>query len=199
MFLRTFMGLLLSIVISASVGVSQVTRALAKPDGSKPGPVVAVGDEAPDFTLEDLDGNPVTLSAARGKSPTVVVFYRGYWCPFCGRQLSELRSLPKANEKIRLLAVSVDDHDMTKALVEKIAADGNGPVTYTMLSDPGHKVIDAYGLHDPAYDGTKFDGIPHPAVYVIDKNGRVVWAKVESDYKIRPSNADIRAALDKLN
>jgi len=31
------------------------------------------------------------------------------------------------------------------------------------LSDPGHKIIDAYGLHDPAYDGKRFDGIPHPA------------------------------------
>ena len=67
-----------------------------------------------------------------------------------------------------------------------------------MLSDPAHKVIDAYGLHDPAYDGTKFDGIPHPTVYVIDKNGRVAWAKVETDYKVRPSNTDIRAALESL-
>jgi hypothetical protein len=35
-------------------------------------------------------------------------------------------------------------------------------------------------------------------VIVIDKNGRVAWAKVESDYKVRPSNADIRAALQLL-
>src|SRR5258705_247907 len=80
-----------------------------------------------------------------------------------------------------------------------LGSAGNGPVNYTMLSDPGHKIIDAYGLHDPAYDGKRFDGIPHPAVYVIDKNGRVAWAKVESDYKVRPSNADIRAALESLN
>ena len=68
-----------------------------------------------------------------------------------------------------------------------------------MLSDPDHKVIDRYGLHDPTYDGSKFDGIPHPAVYVIDKEGRVAWSKVESDYKIRPSNADILAAIAGLN
>ena len=160
---------------------------------------VSVGEEAPDFTLEDMQGNHVALSAAKGKAPTVLVFYRGYWCPFCAHQLSELRSLLKANESVRLLAISVDDHEKTKQLMEKIAADGNGPVNYTMLSDPGHQVIDAYGLHDPAYDGKRFDGIPHPAVYVIDKNGRVAWAKVESDYKVRPSNADIRAALESLN
>ncbi|HSE24439.1 MAG TPA: peroxiredoxin family protein [Pyrinomonadaceae bacterium] len=160
---------------------------------------VSVGEQAPDFTLEDIQGKQVSLSETRGKLPTVLVFYRGHWCPFCAHQLAELRSLLKADEQVRVLAVSVDDHEKTKQLIDKIAADGNGAVNYKMLSDPGHKVIDAYGLHDPAYDGTKFDGIPHPTVYVIDKNGRVAWAKVETDYKVRPSNADIRAALEALN
>jgi len=112
--------------------------------------------------------------------------------------LAELRSLLKPNEQVRLLAVSVDDHEKSKQLVEKIAADGKGAVTYPLLSDPNHKVIDAYGLHDPAYEGKRFDGIPHPAVYVIDKNGRVAWTKIESDYKLRPSNEDIRAGLASL-
>jgi cytochrome oxidase Cu insertion factor (SCO1/SenC/PrrC family) len=40
---------------------------------------VAVGEVAPDFTLEDQSHNKITLSAARGKSPVVLVFYRGYW------------------------------------------------------------------------------------------------------------------------
>lgn len=40
---------------------------------------VAVGDIAPDFTLRDQNGNTLTLSDARGKSPVVLVFYRGYW------------------------------------------------------------------------------------------------------------------------
>jgi peroxiredoxin len=66
------------------------------------------------------------------------------------------------------------------------------------LSDPDHKIIDAYGLRDPAYEGQKVYGIPHPAVYVINKQGKVVWAKVESDYKQRPTNEEIRAALDSL-
>lgn len=40
---------------------------------------VAAGEVAPDFTLQDQSGNKVTLSNARGKSPVVLVFYRGYW------------------------------------------------------------------------------------------------------------------------
>jgi len=100
---------------------------------------------------------------------------------------------------VSLIAVSVDDQEKLKQLAEKIAADGKGPLTYSLLSDPDHRVIDTYGLHDPAYDGQRFAGIPHPAVFVIDKSGRVAWARIESDYKIRPSNEDIRAALASLN
>ena len=199
MLLKILATLLFSTVLLASEGISHVMPFLVERDAIDVRPAVAVGEQAPDFTLTDLDGNQVTISSWRGQSATVLVFYRGYWCPYCARQLAELRTLLKANQRIRLLAVSVDDADQTRELVRKITSDGNGPVTYTMLSDPGHKVIDAYGLHDPTYDGTKFEGIPHPAVYVIDKNGTVTWAKVESDYKIRPSNSDIRAALDKLN
>lgn len=40
---------------------------------------VQIGDSAPDFTLTDLNGATVTLSAVRKKRPTVLVFYRGYW------------------------------------------------------------------------------------------------------------------------
>ena len=199
MWLRGLAGVVLLLVSLAQANLSQTYTRNSKVDDAKRIEPVRNGDEAPDFTLEDLQGNPVTLSEARGKTATVVVFYRGYWCPFCARQLAELRSLAKGKEQIRVLAISVDDHETTKKFIEKISSDGNGSVNYTMLSDPDHKVIDKYGLHDPSYDGTKFDGIPHPAVYVIDTAGRVAWSKVESDYKVRPSNADILAALENLN
>ena len=81
-------------------------------------------------------------------------------------------------------------------MIAKVAADGRGTLNFPILSDPDHKVIDAYGLHDPAYDGGKFAGIPHPAVYLIGKTGRVAWVKVEQNYRERPTNADIRAAID---
>ena len=198
MWLRVFTGVVLLVTLAQASLSQSYTRSSTVDDAKRIEPV-RNGEEAPDFTLEDLQGNTVTLSDARGKTATVVVFYRGYWCPFCARQLAELRLLAKGNEQIRVLAISVDDHETTKKFIEKIGSDGNGSVNYTMLSDPDHKVIDKYGLHDPSYDGTKFDGIPHPAVYVIDKAGRVAWSKVESDYKVRPSNADIRAALENLN
>ena len=102
------------------------------------------------------------------------------------------------NEKVKLFAISVDPPDVSKTFADKIASDGKGAVNFALLSDPNHKIIDIYGLRDPAYEGQKVYGIPHPAVYVINKQGKVVWAKVEFDYKQRPTNEEIRAALDSL-
>ncbi len=59
----------------------------AQPQSSGNAPVAAAprsapvqaGEIAPDFTLEDQKGQKVTLSAARGQAPVVLVFYRGYW------------------------------------------------------------------------------------------------------------------------
>ena len=99
---------------------------------------------------------------------------------------------------MRLYVVSTDKPEQSRDFAAKIAADGKGGIAFPLLSDPDHRVIDGYGLRDPAYTGQKFEGIPRPSVYVIDKAGRVAWAKVEEDYKQRPTNQEIRAALDGL-
>ena len=99
---------------------------------------------------------------------------------------------------MKLFAISVDPPDVSKNFAEKIGSDGRGAINFPFLSDPERKTIDAYGLRDPAYEGQKVYGIPHPAVYGIDRQGKVAWAKIESDYKLRPTNEEIRAALESL-
>jgi len=112
--------------------------------------------------------------------------------------LAALRSLLKESENVKLYAISIDAPEVSKKFAEKIAADGKGQLNFPLLSDPEHKIIDLYGLLDPSYKGQDVYGIPHPAVYVIDKSGRVSWAKIESNYRERPVNSEIRAALDAL-
>ena len=97
-----------------------------------------------------------------------------------------------------IYAISIDTPAESKEFAELLGSDGRGPIRFPLLSDAGHRTIDAYGLRDPAYDSKDYDGIPHPAVYVIDKSGLVVWMKVEANYRVRPTNIDIRAALDSL-
>lgn len=104
----------------------------------------------------------------------------------------------REKEAVDVYAISVDPPAQSKSLIQKLASDGKGAVPFQILSDAGHKTVDAYGLYDPAYAGQPIDGVPHPAVYVIGKDGTVVWAKVEEDYRERPSNDEIRKALDGL-
>jgi len=67
---------LLPIILLISIGVCANAHSAYYTQRTDP---VAVGEVAPDFTLEDQSGQKVTLSDARGKSPVVLVFYRGYW------------------------------------------------------------------------------------------------------------------------
>ena len=60
------------------VSVAMCTNAQS-PNQTQRNTPVAVGDAAPDFTLEDQNGKKITLSDSRGKNPVVLVFYRGYW------------------------------------------------------------------------------------------------------------------------
>ena len=92
----------------------------------------------------------------------------------------------------------MDSPEVSQDFAKKISADGKGEIKFSILSDPEHKIIDEYGLRDPAYQGTKYFGIPHPTVYVIDKTGKVAWVKVEANYRERPANEEIRAALNAL-
>ena len=102
------------------------------------------------------------------------------------------------DENVKLYAISVDPPDVSKNFAAKIASDGKAKVGFPLLSDPDHKVIDKYRLRDPAYKGQNVDGIPHPAVYIINKNGKVIWAKIESNYRKRPTNDELRAVLNTL-
>ena len=70
-------SLLLSLASRAPLGTP--TANSQSPSAAARSTPIGVGEMAPDFTLADQDKNQVALSAARGKSPVVLVFYRGYW------------------------------------------------------------------------------------------------------------------------
>src|SRR5262249_50861989 len=52
-----------------------------------PGKALKAGDIAPEFTLPDPDGNPVSSKTLLAKGPLVLTFYRGVWCPYCNFDL----------------------------------------------------------------------------------------------------------------
>jgi len=85
----------------------------------------------------------------------------------------------------------VDGNDDLQMMVDRIAKDGAAP-DITFLSDPGHRVIDRYGLFNATYPRP----VPHPTTLVIDRRGVVRWKFVETNYKVRPTNAQVIEALE---
>lgn len=104
----------------------------------------------------------------------------------------------KRGEAVALWGISMDSAADSLGFSDRIASDGKGPLSFPLLSDPRHAVIDAYALRDPRYARLGQDGIPSPAAYLIDKAGRVAWMRIDRDHRVRPANAEIRAAIDAL-
>ena len=107
-------------------------------------------------------------------------------------QLGELKKLvqDRALSDTQILAVSSElPPDLYKAY-NTITDQGADPVNILFLSDAGHRVIDRYGILNP-----DSKGLPHPATYLIDKKGIVRWKSINVNFRVRPTNEQILAAL----
>ncbi len=130
--------------------------------------LLKAGSPAPDFTLNDLDGKPVTLSSFRGK--TVVLVFWATWCPDCRKEVPDLKALYDKVDKKKVAFVSVSfdrSFDALKNFAKENALPG------TQLFDPlGKKdsqVAASFGIHWI------------PSLYLIDKDGKVVIGTVVLD------------------
>ena len=103
---------------------------------------LAPGDPAPDFTLPDADGQPVSLSSFRGQR-VIVYFYPAALTPGCTKQACDFRdNLADLNAVgITVLGISPDK----PAKLAKFR-DKEG-LTFPLLSDPDHAVLEAYGAY----------------------------------------------------
>jgi peroxiredoxin len=146
-----------------------------------------VGKAPPDFSLQSIEGSQVVLSELRGRG-VMLIFYRGYWCPFCIGHLEDIQSiLPELDEKgIQVIAISPDDIDGLKSMAKRL----DNP--YWFLSDPKLEVIERYGIR-------KDEKLPHPAVVLIDKKGLVQWFYVGENFKQRPSASQLRTVIENLD
>jgi peroxiredoxin len=91
-----------------------------------------------------------------------------------------------------ILAVSIDPPADLQKMIDRISKDDGVAPDFPFLSDPGHRVIDRYGLLNP----NDRRGIPHPTTFVIDRKGVVRWKFIEVNYKIRPTNMQVLEALE---
>jgi peroxiredoxin len=133
-----------------------------------PGPGVAVGDPAPDFTLRDQFGQDVTLSAFRGQKAVALVFFPWAFSNVCSSEMAGIRD--RLDEFLtfdtEVLAISTD---ATYSL--RVFADTDG-LNFPLLSDfwPHGAVASAYGVFDDQL------GVARRSSFVIDRDGIVRWS-----------------------
>jgi len=95
------------------------------------------------------------------------------------------------------MKLSVITYDPVKELSQFAAANG---ITYQLVSDTESTTIIANNLLNPDVpQDTRYYGIPHPAVVVLAGNGEVRNTHVDTDYKVRPTNADVIAMAADVN
>jgi peroxiredoxin len=170
---------------------------------------VKKGDRVPAIVLGNAQGKTVDVGVLARSGPVIISFYRGGWCPYCNL---ELRAFQQVLPDIKaagasLVAISPEKPDDTLSTAEKNA------LTFEVLSDVGQKVGRAFGLVyefseelKSAYKGFGLDipakngavgewALPISATYVIDRDGTIIYAHTDADYRDRADPRDILELL----
>jgi peroxiredoxin Q/BCP len=149
------------------------------------------GEEAPDFELQNQDGEPVRLSSLRG-SPVVLYFYPKADTPGCTTQACGIRDRRGEYEAAgaAVLGVSPDEPKKLRKFADKHRLD------FTLLADTEHEVAEAYGVWaEKSMYGRKYWGNLR-ATFVIDRDGRI--ATVLPKVSPKTHDDEVLAALGEL-
>lgn len=178
------------------------------PDG-----VAVPGSRFPDAVTLRADGSQTTLAAARGNKTTVVVFYRGAWCPYCNIALRVYQQvlLPALQARgVGLIAVSPQHPDGSLSMAEKQSLE------FPVLSDPRNTLARAlgivtqpsdealarqreHGLHIEEYNADETVELPMPTTAIVTADGTLAWIDVHPDHTTRTEPEQVLHALDDLD
>jgi peroxiredoxin len=169
------------------------------------------GDLAPEFTLNDPDGKPVSSRELLAQGPLVLSFYRGVWCPYCNLELQALQAaLGEITARgASLIAIS----PQTAPNSRKSQRDNR--LGFPILSDTKSEVANAFGIRFklqgdlidlyksfkndlPVFNDDPAWVLPMPARYVIGTDGVIAYSEVNPDYTKRPDPNELLPVLDRL-
>lgn len=205
--MRTIVALSATLILSLQVAAAEPATTAGKVMTNAEEVVpIREGATVPKLTLKTMDGKQKELHALLAEKPTVLVFYRGGWCPYCNKHLAKLQMIePKLMELgYQVVAVSPDRPEKLRESL------GKQRLNYTLLSDSSAAATKAFGLAFQVDDGTlikykSFDIdlddasgeshhiLPVPAVYLIDQQGLIRFTHFDPNYKTR-LNTDLLLA-----
>jgi peroxiredoxin len=195
---------LISFFVCAFAASSVSAQIADSPESVHP---LTIGSKAPVFVLKSSTGTDVDLAKVFAEKPTILIFFRGGWCPFCNRHLAALAEmeLPLRALGFQIIAVSPDS-------VEGLVPTGErNHLRYRLLSDRDMKATPAYGLayRIPAANEPNFraNGInlppipsepdfwlPVPAAFIVSRDGLIKFVYSNADPELRVSEEVLLAA-----
>ncbi len=198
-------ALILTLNISSAFSQTKTTVASNAADVMP----LRTGESIPSLSLKNINGDDTDLTAVISQKPTVLIFYRGGWCPYCNLQLSGLQKIESDLTALgyQIIAISADKPEKIKETISKDI------LTYTILSDNNSAASTAFGLAFKVDDNTveKYKGykidleeasgnnnhiLPVPAVYLIDTKGNIKFDYFNPDYKTRLDAAELLKAAN---
>ncbi|WP_394675644.1 peroxiredoxin-like family protein [uncultured Sphingobacterium sp.] len=164
------------------------------------------GEKIPMAVLVDVSGKRFDLNRAISRKPTILVFYRGGWCPYCTRQLSGLQEAFPGLEEMgyQLIAISTDE---SEGLMKAVAKE---KLSYTLLSDAdlslskqmgiAYKAPKDYWEMLPKTTGGEDTDLllPVPSVFILDQKGTIHFEFINPDFKQRLSSNLLLAAASSI-
>ncbi|MBE9491017.1 MAG: redoxin domain-containing protein [Bacteroidetes bacterium] len=161
--------------------------------------ILKIGNILPNFKLEDTDKNKVSNSSFLG-NPTIYLFYRGNWCPLCMAQIKEIAAQYKELEQrgINMVLISPQPHGYSKNLAKK------HNVGFTFLTDTQNNVAKQLNIFAKNGIPTGFQAFGYdsdtvlPTVIITDANGKIVFADLTDNYRVRPEPETFLKIIDAL-
>ena len=152
-----------------------------------------IGKIIPTTTLSTAEGKSITTTELLTGKQTILIFYRGGWCPYCNAHLKELQTIESQLIGLgyQIVAVSPDE---PKQLLNTFGKDS---LKYQLFSDSHTELIKKMGIAFKGSEkmskmltdysaGSNSEGVlPAPAVFIVDKTGKIIFEYVNPDYKHR--------------
>jgi len=170
--------------------------------------ILPVGAKAPPFELQDQDGKPVSSSSLLAAGKLAVCFIRGRWCPFCVGQMEAMNLIQPQIEESGATLVAISPQNVKQSFF----MHDQYRLRFPLLSDAGNRVARQFGLtyrvpaaqevvyhrafiNLPFANGDDSWELPIPATYILDRDGTVIYASANEDYRERPEPLDLVSFL----
>jgi peroxiredoxin len=147
----------------------------------------AIGQPLPRITLRSASGETADSSQWLGR-PTILMFFRGNWCPLCMAQIKEIAARYRELEAlgVRTALVSPQPHANTEALAR------THNVNFEFYTDTGNLAARTLGIEHPGGLPLGMQTLGYdsdtvlPTVIILDARGVVIWAHETDNYRVRP-------------